>query len=201
FLFINKLSREHIAHYQCLSSYKNQQSSIDFNITRLNLLTHVFPLEDTSNIRIEFLSSINQMKLNGNILINCSLSDGTPGQWRINKQINGIIINNSYLKIPKFSTEHFNLYYCVNNSTQKILSLSEILFDSITNYIQTNDSFIEMIQGKYIGDNITLICRIGQDISQGKVVWSNIPIRSNHFYIRGPRLEFRPFQVEHHNQY
>ncbi|CAF3609191.1 unnamed protein product [Adineta steineri] len=201
FLFINKLSREHIAHYQCLSSYKNQQSSIDFNITRLNLHTHVFPLEDTSNIRIEFLSSINQMKLNGNILINCSSSDGTPGEWRINKQINGIIINNSYLKIPKFSTEHFNLYYCANNSTQKILSLSEILFDSITNYIQTNDSFIEMIQGKYIGDNITLICRIGQDISQGKVIWSNIPIRSNHFYIRGPRLEFRPFQVEHHNQY
>jgi len=39
------------------------------------------------------------------------------------------------------------------------------------------------------------------DISQGKVIWSNIPMRKNHFYIRGPRLEFLPFELEHHNQY
>ncbi len=39
------------------------------------------------------------------------------------------------------------------------------------------------------------------DIPQGKVIWSNIPRQTNNFYIRGPRLEFRPFKLEHHNQY
>ncbi len=39
------------------------------------------------------------------------------------------------------------------------------------------------------------------DIPHGKIIWSNIPRRTNHFYIRGPRLEFRPFKFEHHNQY
>lgn len=39
------------------------------------------------------------------------------------------------------------------------------------------------------------------DISQGKVIWPNIPKHKNNLYIRGPRLEFRPFQFEHHNQY
>jgi hypothetical protein len=33
------------------------------------------------------------------------------------------------------------------------------------------------------------------------VVWSNLPSGTENFYIRGPRLEFRPFEFEHHNQY
>jgi hypothetical protein len=165
FLFINKLSRKDLAHYQCLSS----NETIYFNITRSNLLTRTFPLESKSNIHIEFLSSINQMKLNGNILINCSSSDQTPVRWLLNKQINGIIINNSYLHIPKFSNNHSNFYDCVNKNTRKVLVLSPILFNLIqtfnlrrTNLIQLNKSSIEIIQGKYIGDNITLICRIGR---------------------------------------
>lgn len=39
------------------------------------------------------------------------------------------------------------------------------------------------------------------DISQGKITWLNIPKHKNHIYIRGPRLEFRPFKLEHHDQY
>ena len=39
------------------------------------------------------------------------------------------------------------------------------------------------------------------DVSQGKIIWSNLPKRSNHFYVRGPRLEFRPFKLEHHRRY
>ncbi|CAF4322893.1 unnamed protein product, partial [Rotaria magnacalcarata] len=39
------------------------------------------------------------------------------------------------------------------------------------------------------------------DIPQGKVVWSNISQHRKNFYVRGPRLEFRPFTLEHHNQY
>jgi hypothetical protein len=39
------------------------------------------------------------------------------------------------------------------------------------------------------------------DVSQGKIVWSNIPRRQNGLSIRGPRLEFYPFTLEHHNQY
>src|SRR5437763_3072257 len=95
FLFINKLNRYDIGQYQCLSSNENKQLSIYFNITQSNLLYHKFPLEKSSNIHIEFLSSINQLKLGGNILLNCSSFDQTEVQWLENKQINGIIINNS----------------------------------------------------------------------------------------------------------
>lgn len=90
-------------------------------------------------------------------------------EWLPNKKINGIIRNNSYLHIPKFSTKHFNYYYCSNKNTQKILSLSPYLFELIQNsnleeknLNQYNTSIIEIIKGKYVGDNITLICRIGR---------------------------------------
>jgi len=39
------------------------------------------------------------------------------------------------------------------------------------------------------------------DISQGKIIWLNVRKHKNNFYIRGPRLEFRPFKLEHHDQY
>jgi hypothetical protein len=39
------------------------------------------------------------------------------------------------------------------------------------------------------------------DIPHGKVVWSNISRHQNGLSIRGPRLEFHPFTLEHHNQY
>ncbi|UJR25590.1 hypothetical protein I4U23_006934 [Adineta vaga] len=208
FLFLNKLSRKDIAQYQCISMNTTKPLFIDFNITQTNLLTHTLPIERTSDLHIEFLSSINQLKLNGNILLNCSSTNQTSIRWISNHSNNEILINNSYLHIRKFSIDHFNSYQCINDHTQKSISLSRILFDSINNFnihnkqfIQPNNSMIEIIQGRYIGDNITLICRIGQDISHGKVVWSNLPKRLKHFYIRGPRLEFRPFKLEHHNQY
>jgi hypothetical protein len=221
FLLINKLHQQNIGQYQCLSSNETKSSSISFNITQSNLLSHKFPFDKTSNLQIEFLSSIHQLKLGGNILINCSSSDQTPVQWLANQQINGITRNNSYLHISKFSTKHFNYYYCNNQKAQKMLSLSPNLFALLNlekkDLNKYNTSLIEMIQGKYVGDNITLICRIGRgkqyfslifltiflflDVSQGKVIWSNLPKRRNHFYIRGPRLEFRPFKLEHHNQY
>lgn len=33
------------------------------------------------------------------------------------------------------------------------------------------------------------------------MIWSNVPKNSNGIAIRGPRLEFRPFTLEHHRQY
>ncbi|CAF4874115.1 unnamed protein product, partial [Rotaria sp. Silwood2] len=44
--------------------------------------------------------------LGGNILINCSSSDKKPVQWLLNKQIDGIVLNNSYLNIPKFTNKN-----------------------------------------------------------------------------------------------
>ncbi|CAF3522929.1 unnamed protein product [Rotaria socialis] len=208
YLFIDKISHNDIALYECLSSNEHNQSSINFNITRSNLRSHTFPFDNISNVHIQFLSSMNQMKLGGNILINCSSSDNTPVQWSLQRKIDGIIINDSYLNIPKFSTNHFDYYYCVNKNVRRLLVLSPSLFESTKefnsrkrNAVKYNSSFIQIINGKYIGDNITLICRIGQDIPQGKVVWSNIPKYRKNFYVRGPRLEFRPFTLEHHNQY
>ncbi|CAM4742403.1 unnamed protein product [Rotaria magnacalcarata] len=208
YLFIDKISQKDIALYECLSSDEHNQSSINFNITRSNLRSHTFPFDNISNVHIEFLSSMNQMKLGGNILIKCSSSDNTPVRWSLQREIDGIIINDSYLNIPKFSTNHFDYYYCVNKNVQRLLVLSPSLFESAKefnsrkqNAVKYNRSSIQIINGKHIGDNITLICRIGQDIPQGKVVWSNIPQHRKNFYVRGPRLEFRPFTLEHHNQY
>ncbi|CAF4850575.1 unnamed protein product, partial [Rotaria sp. Silwood2] len=107
--------------------------------------------------------------LGGNILINCSSSDKKPVQWLLNKQIDGIVLNNSYLNIPKFTNNHFDYYHCVSNNERKYLVLSPSLFEFVTkinlpkiNPNKYDKSFIEIIQGKYIGDNITLICRIGR---------------------------------------
>lgn len=160
FLFINKITENTLGQYQCLSSNEN----LDITLTK-----STFPSDKTSNLHIEFISSINQLKLGGNILINCSSTDHTSVEWLETKQINGIIRNNSYLSIPKFSKKHFNYYYCKNQNTQKILSLSPYLFQLIENRNTEkinpniyNTSFIEIYKGKYIGDNITLICRIGR---------------------------------------
>lgn len=159
FLFINKITENNFGHYQCLSSNEN---------LHINLTKSQFPSDKTSNLHIEFLSSIKQFKLGGNILLNCSSSDHTPVEWLETKQINGIIRNNSYLSIKKFSPKHFNYYYCKNSNTQKFIRLSPDLFQLIENenpkknkFNKYNTSFIEVIQGKFIGDNITLICRIG----------------------------------------
>jgi hypothetical protein len=129
----------------------------------------MFSNETNSNLHIEFQSSINQLKLGGNILINCSSSSNTTVRWVLNKQLNGIIINNSYLHIPIFSNHHFGYYQCVNENTKKILILSPTLFESVQNFnlektklAKYNKSSIEIIKGKYIGDNITLICRVGR---------------------------------------
>jgi hypothetical protein len=166
FLLINKLTRNNLGQYQCLSSNEKHQLSIEFPITQSNLHSQIFPLEKTSNLHIEFLSSINQLKLGGNILINCSSSDQTPVQWLATKQIHGIHRNYSYLHIPKFSKQHFDYYYCSNRQTQKILSLSPNLFQLLNppkeDFNKYNTSSIEIIKGKYVGDNITLICRIGR---------------------------------------
>lgn len=44
-----------------------------------------------------------------------------------------------------------------------------------------------------------MCCR--SDVSQGKVIWSNLPKRVKNVVIRGPRLEFRPFRLENHQLY
>jgi len=174
FLFINKINQNSLGEYQCLSSNEN----INLNITKSNLLSHRLPFDKTSNLYIEFISSINQLKLGGNILINCSSTDQTLVQWLETKNLNGIIRNNSYLHIPKFSTKHFDYYYCSNKNSQKILSLSPNLFELIQNINSDkqiinkyNTSFIEIIKGKYVGDNITLICRIGRGEVLFDLIW------------------------------
>ena len=42
---------------------------------------------------------------------------------------------------------------------------------------------------------------IFSDVSQGKVIWSNLPRGVKNMVIRGPRLEFRPFQLVHHHHH
>ena len=166
FLLINKLTRNNLGQYQCLSSNDKHQSSIDFPIVESDLRSQKFPSDKTSHLQIEFLSSLNQLKVGGNILINCSSSDQTPVQWFPTKSIAGVVYNRSILQIPKFSKRHFDYYYCRNGNTQKILSLSPHIFqlfnapkEDLNKY---NTSLIEIIKGKYVGDNITLICRIGR---------------------------------------
>lgn len=39
------------------------------------------------------------------------------------------------------------------------------------------------------------------DALEGKVIWSNIPKGLKNVVIRGPRLEFRPFLLQNHQQY
>lgn len=166
FLLINKLTRNTLGQYQCLSSNDKHQSSIDFPIVESDLRSQTFPSDKTSHLHIEFLSSLNQFKLGGNIVLNCSSSDRTSVQWYPTKTLAGVVYNRSYLHIPKFSKQHFDYYYCRNGNTQKILSLSPHLFqlfhapkEDLNKY---NTSLIEIIKGKYVGDNITLICRIGR---------------------------------------
>ena len=83
--------------------------------------------------------------------------------------MNGIMIDHSYINIPKFSKHHFGYYHCENENLRKTLVLSPKLFELIRNVsvqqrnqIKYNRSFIELIKGKYVGNNITLICRIGR---------------------------------------
>lgn len=169
YLFINQINRNDIAPYECVSTHENNQAPIHFNISNSNLRSHNFPLDSNSHLHIEFLSPMSQMKLGGNILINCSSSDNTPVYWSLQREIDGIVINNSYLNILRFTNDHFDYYYCFNKNLQKLLVLSPSLFDIIKNFnsqqthsLKHAKSAIEIIQGKYIGDNITLICRIGQ---------------------------------------
>ncbi|CAF1237105.1 unnamed protein product [Adineta ricciae] len=208
FLFFNKLTRKDIARYECISLNSTKPQTIGFDVTEANLYMNDLPCRSKSTLQIDFLSSMTQLKLNGNILLNCSSPDNAPVQWMSNHSVHGIVVNNSYLHIPKFTAKHFGSYQCKNSHTQRFISISRTLFDSINNFdihkmkvIQPNQSMIEIIQGKYVGDNITLICRLGYDIPHGKVVWLNIPSRSKHVHIRGPRLEFHPFQSEHHGRY
>lgn len=39
------------------------------------------------------------------------------------------------------------------------------------------------------------------DVTQGRVIWSNVRKATPGVAIRGPRLEFRPFTLDHHQQY
>jgi len=138
---------------------------MNFYLKSSDLQSQRFPLDQTSDLHIEFLSSINQLKLGGRLLINCSSSDGTPVQW-YTKLKPGIQIQDSYLSIAKFSSKHFDYYYCRNSRAQKILRLSSQLFDLANQRKPTiqkhNISFIEIQQGKYVGDNITLVCHDGR---------------------------------------
>ena len=225
---IEKIKRADLGHYECLSSPNNTQSTVAFDLKRSDLLAHRFPPETTSGLRIEFQSSINQLKFGGKVLINCSSSDKSSVQWILDQKAKRIVtvVRNSSLSIPKFSASHFGYYRCANKRSQKLLVLSTTVFELVKQFnlpkptvTKYNRSVIEIIRGKYIGDNITLICRIGQgrlfsssdwisrclqsraDVSQGKVIWSNLPKRVKNLVVRGPRLEFSPFQLEHHHQY
>jgi hypothetical protein len=95
-------------------------------------------------------------------------------------------MNNSYLNIRRFSNQHFGYYYCLNNNVQKSLALSPNLFEFIKNsnlpkqdLSKYKRSVIEILKGKYVGDNITLICRIGQ----GKQIFFRINLKFLSFKI------------------
>lgn len=176
FLLINKVTSKTLGQYQCLSSNDKQHSTLDFLIRQSDLHSGTLPLDKTSPLHIEFLSSLSQLKLGGNILINCSSSDQKSVQWVSTKTIPGISYNGSYLHIPKFANQHFDYYYCRNGHTQKILSLSPHIFQLFNSPKEDLNkykaSMIEIIKGKYVGDNITLICRIGRgklDLSGGNL--------------------------------
>ena len=169
FLWLDKINRKDYARYQCLSTSPNQSASLDFPLNRGNLLSYTFPSELVSSLHIEFQSSINQLKLGGHIQISCSSWDDTPVRWLFNKQTDGVFVNDSYLSIDNFSIQHYGYYQCENDQARKTLALSPTLLDLIQSFdakqkhpAKYNISFIEIIRGKFVGDNITLICRIGQ---------------------------------------
>ena len=169
FLVINRIKQTDLGRYECFTSDDNSSSSLTFDLKRSELFARRFPSKLTSLIRIEFQSSINQLKLGGTILLNCSSSDKTSVRWLIDQPSDGLTINQSSLSFSKFSPNHFNYYRCANEQTQKTLVLSPIIFDLVKqmNTVKKslpkyNKSFIEILSGKYVGDNVTLICRIGQ---------------------------------------
>jgi hypothetical protein len=82
FLIINRIKTSDLAHYRCLQNQSKFDSFIHIDVNRRDLLKHRLPVEHRTSLMIEFLSSINQLKLDGHIRINCSSSDGTSVRLR-----------------------------------------------------------------------------------------------------------------------
>lgn len=170
FLLISKINRMDLGRYECASLESDPPSSIRLDIKRYDLLSRRFPSNFTSNIQIEFLSLTNQLKLGGSILIKCASSDKSPVRWLVDqKSSESLKINQSLMSFSKFSPIDFNYYRCTDERTEKTLVLSPAIFDTVKQIYtpkpilsKYNRSFIEILRGKYVGDNLTLICRIGQ---------------------------------------
>lgn len=169
YLIIEKIGETDLARYRCLSPNEAEQSPIEFRINKLDLNARRFPKELQTNLYIEFQSSINQFKSGGSLAFKCSSSDKTPVHWIVDRFTGNVHVNQSYLFIKKFNASHFGYYRCSNDKIHKLLLISPQLFNVIkninsdkSNQIKYNRSFIEILQGNYIGDNVTLICRVGQ---------------------------------------
>ncbi|CAF0853537.1 unnamed protein product, partial [Didymodactylos carnosus] len=237
-LLIQRLNKYDLGVYTCMgsnphgTSYKSfeliaQDDHMRITNEQNGTMPDVTQNDGVSKIHFEFQSPLRELKLGGNVIVNCYLdqnANDTSLSWSLVSELdqkylslpNNVYTDRSRLSFRNFSTKHFGSYQCEaqlsnGNRIQKILKFDAKTFSAIRNEkygksqrprLRFNTSFIDVRGKKQLGENIVMICRIGKDTPIGKIEWKKLnDIVSVKVQQKGARLEFKSFTFEHHGVY